>query len=192
MKKLYAICILSLFSTLSIGQDDSVVIYHWSDLKSYNPDTIFGLSFEKMKLDKIPAELKTFKNLRTLNLSKNKLTDLPDYIGELNQLKILDISRNKFAIFPVEICRLNNLQKLLASRNLFDKIPECIGFCSKLEIIDLWDTPIMSFPNSMENLKNLKEMDLQGIKYGPTFQKDLQKQLSWVFIKFDAPCDCME
>ena len=104
----------------------------------------------------------------------------------------LDISKNEFAIFPIEICKLSNLKILIANRNDFDKIPECIEFCSKLEIIDLWDTPIANFPQSFSSLKNLKKLDIQGIKYGPTFQKEFQKKLSWVEIKFDPPCDCME
>jgi hypothetical protein len=50
----------------------------------------------------------------------------------------------------------------------------------------------MSFPNSIVNLKKLNEIDLQGVKYGPTFQSNFQKKIPWAKILFDPPCDCME
>lgn len=177
---------------ICFSQSDSVIVYQWSELGDVNPDTIYGLSFSKMKLTALPEKLVEFKNLRELDLSKNKLNSLPDFIGDLLYLEILDISKNELSNFPVEVCKLSNLKKLIANRNSFDRIPECIGFCTKLELIDLWDTPIAFFPLSISNLKNLKVIDLQGIRYGPTFQKDFRNAIPWVTIKFDAPCDCME
>jgi Leucine-rich repeat (LRR) protein len=104
----------------------------------------------------------------------------------------LDISKNEFENFPIEICKLSNLKILIANRNYFDKIPECIEFCSELEVVDLWNTPVSSFPEAFFSLKNLKKLDLQGVKYGPNFQKEFQKKLPGVNIKFDPPCDCMD
>lgn len=192
MKKLFVLCIWSLISLFGNSQIDSVQIYHWTELKKCNPDTIYGLSFEKMKLDKVPKELAAFKQLKYLSVGKNRLLDLPDFIGDLANLQVLDLSKNKFENFPIEICRLTNLEKLIANRNPFDKIPECIAYCEKLEVIDLWNTPVMTFPVSISTLKNLKEIDLQGVKYGPKFQKSFQEQIPWVIIKFDPPCDCMD
>jgi Leucine-rich repeat (LRR) protein len=117
---------------------------------------------------------------------------LPDFIGDFKKLEYLDISKNEFSVFPNEFCRLNNLKFLIANRNTFDKIPECIGFLTELEMIDLWDTPIKDFPVSITHLKKLKKIDLQGVKYGPTFQKQFKESLPWVTIEFDPPCDCME
>jgi len=192
MKTLFVICILSLVDLIGFSQTDSLTIYNWSDLNKYNPDTIYALSFEKLKLEEVPKDLAKFKNLKYLDLSKNKLNDLPDFIGDLSSLETIDVSRNKLLNFPVEICRLLQLKKIIANRNLFEIIPECIGYCSELEVLDLWNTPINSFPESISNLKKLKELDLQGIQYGPTFQKNFQSKIPWVKIKFDPPCDCME
>lgn len=183
---------LIISSTVCFSQPDTLKVYHWSELDKANPDTIFGLSFAKMKLTELPSELVTFKNLKVLDLEKNKLKDLPAYIGDMSNLEVLNVAKNELNIFPVEICKLSALRKLILNRNTFDQIPECIGYCTKLELIDLWDTPVMTFPTSLQSLKHLQIIDLQGVKYGPSFQRDFQKKLPSVTVKFDPPCDCME
>jgi Leucine-rich repeat (LRR) protein len=192
MRKLFGICLLLLYSWIGFSQSDSVKVYNWSELGNADPDTIYGISFSKIKLTEVPEDLAKYRNLKILDLSKNKLTSLPQFIGDLNSLEELNLSKNDFEVFPVEICKLTNLERLIANRNPFDNLPECIEYCSKLEYMDLWETPISSFPNSIVNLKSLKEIDLQGIRYGPTFQKEIKKKIPWVTIKFDPPCDCME
>lgn len=192
MSKIFAICLLLLSSWVGYSQSDSVKIYTWAELINVDPDTIYGISFSKMKLTDVPNDLAKYRNLKILDLSKNKLTALPEFIGNLNFLEELNLSKNDFASFPVELCKLTNLKRLIANRNPFDNLPECIGYCTKLEYIDLWETPINSFPQSIVNLKSLKEIDLQGVRYGPTFQKEIKKKIPWVTIKFDPPCDCME
>ncbi len=192
MRKLFVLLLIVLFRLSCLAQTDSIIEFHWSALTFANPDTVFAISFEKMKLTELPNELARFEKIKRLNVSKNKLTDLPDFIGEFSDLELLDISKNELQNFPIEICNLGNLKTLIANRNSFDRIPECIGYCTKLETIDLWDTPIAIFPASFTNLTNLKYLDLQGIKYGPTYQKNFQKTIPWVTIKFDPPCDCME
>lgn len=192
MRKLFVLFLLVLFKINCLAQVDSIVEYNYAEVTNANPDTIFSISFERMKLTELPPDLVRFHNLKQLNLSKNRFTDLPEFIGDFINLELLDISKNELENFPVEICKLSNLKILIANRNLFDRIPECIGYCTKLEKIDFWDTPIANFPQSFSSLLNLKTLDLQGIKYGPTFQKNFQKTIPWVAIKFDPPCDCME
>lgn len=192
MRKLFVVCLQLIFSLTVFSQTDSVKVYTWSEVVDANPDTIYGISFSKMKLTEVPEELTKFQKLRILDLSKNKLNSLPEFLGNLSSIEELNISRNDFEIFPVEICKLSNLRTLIANRNAFYVLPECIGYLSKLEYLDLWETPISSFPESIVNLKALKEIDLQGIMYGPTFQNEIKKKIPWVTFKFDPPCKCME
>lgn len=192
MRIIFVIFLLFINETFCFSQADTLKVYHWTELQQANPDTIYGVSFSKMKLTELPEELIAYKNLRVLNLEKNKLTELPYFVGEFSKLEVLDVSKNDLNIFPVEICKLFSLKKLILNRNSFDQIPECIGYCSRLELIDLWDTPVMTFPSTLQNLKMLQTIDLQGVKYGPTFQRDFQKKLPGVTVKFDPPCDCME
>lgn len=188
----YALFLVLFLSNVLQAQNSDIRIYLWSEVINANPDTIFGISFSKQKIAIVPEELQRFKNLQHLDLGKNKLNNLPDFMGDMTNLTYLDISKNEFSNFPIEICRLSNLKTLIANRNDFSNLPECIGFLEKLEKLDLWDTPIMDFPESLTKLTKLKTIDLQGVKYGPTFQKKFKESLPWVEILMDPPCDCME
>lgn len=192
MKKLFVISILLIFSEQLIGQTGELRILSWEQAKSANPDTVFAISFSKQKVSTLPEDLARFANLTHLDLGKNKLTELPEFVGGFSKLEYLDLSKNDLSVFPVEICRLSALKTLVINRNMFDQLPDCIGYLKELETLDLWDTPVMNFPASLTNLKKLKRIDLQGVKYGPTFQKQFKESLPWVTIEFDPPCDCME
>jgi hypothetical protein len=192
MKKLFVIGILLLLSEQLIGQTGELRILTWEEAKIADPDTVYAISFNKQKITAIPDDLAKFTQLQHLDLGKNKLEELPEFVGTFSKLKFLDLSKNELSVFPVEICRLNALKVLVVNRNTFDQLPECIGYLKDLEELDLWDTPVMYFPASLVNLKKLKNIDLQGVKYGPTFQKQFKESLPWVTIVFDPPCDCME
>ena len=174
-----------------VAQQSQPKIYQWSVAKNAHPDTIFGITFEKMKLKEVPKELQAFKQLNTLLFSNNKLSQLPDFMGEFNKLQSLDISKNNFTVFPAVICQLTELKRFIANRNPMEYLPECVGYCEKLVYVDLWDTPIGTFPTSFKALKNLKKLDLQGISYPESFQRELKQQMPTVEILFDAPCNCL-
>lgn len=80
MKKLLVLFLLHVNYIVSFGQ--RITVYEWSDVIKSNPDTIYGISFSKMKLTSLPDELKRFHHLEFLDISKNKLTLLPDFIGD--------------------------------------------------------------------------------------------------------------
>jgi Leucine-rich repeat (LRR) protein len=192
MRRLFALCCLVLNAFLSLSQAETVRVYAWNEVVNANADTVFGISFEKMRLTELPDGLRRFTHLKVLNVSKNRLTELPEYIAGFGSLELLDISKNEFLIFPLEICQLTRLTTLKANRNEFDLLPECFGNCSLLTFIDFWDTPIKSFPLSFYTMSALRYVDLQGVQYGPTFQEYLRKKMPWVKFKLDAPCNCME
>lgn len=192
MKKRFALFCLLINSFWGFNQEHTLNIYSWEQVKNANPDTIFGVSLSKLKLEKLPEELAKFTKLEYLDVSKNKLKELPAFVGDLSELKVLDISKNEFAVFPVEICKLTHIKQLIANRNTFDQLPSCIQYCSELMSIDLWETPVSTFPESMLLMKNLKSIDLQGVRFGPTFQKDLQAKFPLIEFKLDPPCDCMK
>lgn len=186
------LCCLVLNALVGWCQVGKVKVYAWNEVVNADADTVFGISFERMKLKELPDGLKRFTRLKVLDVSKNRLTGLPDYVAGFSSLQLLDISKNDFLIFPLEVCQLTGLTTLKANRNEFDLLPECFGNCSLLTFIDFWDTPIKSFPASFYTLSALKYVDIQGVQYGPTFQKNLRAKMPWVTFKLDAPCNCME
>ncbi len=184
--------IFILVGCFSIAQQGTMKMYQWDEVVNADPDTVFALTLSKMKLEKLPDDLCKFTSLVSLDLSKNKLNDLPEYIGEFAQLKHLNIGKNQFATFPIEVCRLQNLQELIANRNAFNSIPKCIAYCTKLEVLDLWETPVHGFPEELNQIKNPLQLDLRGVKYSPTFQRQFKEKFPNILVKFDPPCDCME
>ena len=192
MKNSFVLLLSLICSSVAFSQLDTLRVYTLKELESAHPDSVFSISLARENLTEVPAILAKFSQLRILDLGKNKLTELPSFIGNFKYIEVLDLSKNELSIFPNEICRLSNLTTLIINRNTFDQIPECFGYCTKVESIDLWEVPIAHFPQSMEQLKALKVIEIQGVKYGPSFQEALRKRLPWVDIHFDSPCDCME
>ena len=194
MKIQFAIIFLLSLNSHLWSQLDSnqVVVYEWEVAKFANPDTIYGISFAKLKLDQLPAELETFKKLRTLNLEKNKLTEIPDFIAEFKELEELNAGKNKLETFPVQICRMTSIKRLILNRNNIETIPDCIQYSSELRYIDLYDCPLKGLPNTLTELKHLEEIDLSGIRFSPVFQESWLKKLPNTKLVFDAPCDCMD
>ena len=193
MRVLFVISLLLLTSPAFASIPDSVQIYNWDEVSdTLNRDEVIALSFHKMKLEELPAELAAFKNIKYLILSKNKLKALPGFVGEMKELIYLDLSQNKFEVLPEEVCQLPRLEQLILNRNELRTLPECISGATALSYIDLWENPIRTLPESLVMLEHLKKIDLSGIKFAPGFQEDWHNRLPQVTIIFEEPCNCME
>ena len=170
----------------------NIKIYQWEEVVHANPDTIFGISFKKNRLSSLPNELFRFTKVIYLNLEKNKFQEFPENLDTLTKLKYLNISKNKLKIFPLVITRLFELEVLVANRNHFERIPNNIKYCSKLQKIDFWNTPIAFLPDGFFKLKNLKELDLSNIRFSPKQHQKIVNGFGGVDLKLDPPCDCMD
>jgi Leucine-rich repeat (LRR) protein len=190
MKYLFVSWLFVSLGTVVLGQD--YPIYTLEQVRFAQADTVFGLDLSKQKLDELPEEICRFKALKYLNVSRNNLNELPGFLDSLTQLESLDAGKNKFTVFPTAVCRMHQLSTLVLNRNDFSSIPDCIRYAEKLVFIDLWDTPVYTFPDGLSQLSELRKIDLQGVKYGPTFQDQLKSKLPGVEILMDLPCDCME
>ncbi len=189
--KIRSVIFLLLIANTSLWSQDEVKVFEWERAKTADPDTVFGISFEKMKLTELPAELEQFTKLRVLNVSRNKLTSLPGYLVNFTQLKELNAGRNLLETFPIQVCRLESLQRLILNRNSFDNLPECVGFLAEMRYMDFYDTPLRALPESLTQLKKLEKIDFTGIRFSPNFQESWERKLPNVELVFDAPCDCM-
>lgn len=188
MKRLFAV-ILFLSSSVSLGQE--IKMYSWEEALNEDPDSVFAITFEKMRLTSVPDELSKFSQLRQLILSKNKLVRLPNFIGDFKELELLNVERNQLDVFPIVVCRLTKLKELILNRNNIEEILDCVEYAVSLEYIDVYDNSIRVLPLSLTRLKNLKKMDFTGIRFGPKFQETWKSTLPNVELIFDAPCDCM-
>lgn len=182
---------LLLLSERSFAQTD-FRMYSWEEAKNCSPDTIYGISFRKMKLDSLPEELAKFKNLQSLDVSFNKLKSLPAFLANFTRLEEIDFSKNKFTNFPEVVTDISSLKKISFNRNGIAQISEKVSSLRKLEYLDFWDNPIARFPEAFAELPNLKTIHAEGIKYGPKFQQRWIGRLPGCTIFFDPPCDCIE
>ncbi|MDR0802404.1 leucine-rich repeat domain-containing protein [Fluviicola sp.] len=191
MKLLLAITFLH-WSSLLLAQQDTLKIYRWEEVQKANPDTIFAIDASKLKWEKLPGQLYTFRNLKYLDISKNKLKELPLEMGGFKQLKILDATKNNIDAAPIVICQLPKLQKLHLAKNKISSLPACIGYLADLKMIDIWDNPINVLPEEILNLKKLEVVDMRSIMLGPGFQKKWEQSMPNVKWYFDPPCHCVE
>lgn len=191
MKNLFVIILIAAASFQLTAQTDEVKIYEWEEVIHASPDTIYGLSLAKLKLDSLPYELSKFVHVKILDLKKNRLTNLPDFIANFDSLETIDLDKNDLVYFPVVFCRMPNLKNILVGNNFFETLPECIAGIKNLEYLDLYDTPIRSLPAGLESCNNLKKVDLSGIKFSPEFQESWLKRMPQVTWEFDPPCACM-
>jgi len=166
--------------------------YKWEEVIHSLPDTIYSVTFEKLKIKELPIDLKRFKNIKVLNLSKNNLSELPSFIQEFEKLEVIYLDKNKFTEFPSVLLNNKNLKELYLSRNEITVLPDEIDQLSELVKLDLWSTAITYFPPSIVNLKKVQFIDLRGVTYGPTFIKEITTSMNWVTFKYETPCSCVE
>ena len=70
-------------------------------------------------------------------------------------------------------------------------MPDCLQYMKSLEELDLWDTPLTQFPESITQLKYLRKIDITGIQYSAPYQMKWREKLPNVKITFSPPCDCL-
>jgi len=192
MKSLFVIILLIVCSFQLSAQLEGVKIYKWKEVVSASPDTIYGLSLAKLKLETLPQKLTEFTQLKVLDLKKNKLTELPDFIATFHKLERINLDKNNLVYFPVVFCRMPQLKNILIGNNFFETLPNCISGIESLEYLDLYDTPIRNLPVSLQELNHLQKIDLSGIKFSPEFQESWLQRMPEGYLEFDPPCACMK
>ncbi|XVF82107.1 hypothetical protein PTKIN_Ptkin16aG0018000 [Pterospermum kingtungense] len=103
--------------------------------------------------------------LRVLSLSSYLITRFPDSVSHLKQLRYLDLSGAAIHCLPEKVGCLYNLETLkLSGCHLLTLLPANVSNLTKLEHLDMNETPILELPDSIGNLKQLSYLDLSGTK----------------------------
>uniref|UniRef100_A0A7E4W5T9 Protein flightless-1-like protein n=1 Tax=Panagrellus redivivus TaxID=6233 RepID=A0A7E4W5T9_PANRE len=178
----------------------------WDDLENLQE-----LDLAQNDLTTFPVNLHQLKNLRKLDLSMNKITKIEFPEGSFERLRTLNISVNELTAFPEGITRCTQLQKIYASynqlvfgglppgigkliqleilhlsHNELELIPEGISRCVKLQKLKLDSNKLITLPDGVHLLPDLKEMDLQNNPdlVMPPKPADRQKALAFYNIDF--------
>ena len=100
------------------------------------------LSIKGNLLDSIPDEICLLEKLKILYVNDNKIRKLPNLMESLKKLVDLDIKNNKFDSFPDVVCTLRSLVHLNISENNFDNIPMKFSRLRSLINLNLTSTTI--------------------------------------------------
>ena len=95
----------------------------------------------------LPTSIQKMDKLQWLLVGNNKLKKIPDEIGDLKELRVLSVS-NEFRSLAATLEKFKFLPGLIAQQTILQSVE------SRNHLIDL--------PSSIQNLKNLKQLHLDG------------------------------
>jgi Leucine-rich repeat (LRR) protein len=128
-------------------------------IASATPDKVykFTLRGSTTNIATVPAEIRAFKNLQSLDFSGCPLRSLPDWIGEFPNLQVLKISETCIAALPASIANLTNLEELDASFNL--DLTKGLEHLFKIKSLKKLNFQVNdTLPESIINLTNLENL----------------------------------
>ena len=133
-----------------------------SDISSLKQLEIIDLSFNNFT--EIPPALRKLKNLRQLNLNGNKLSAVPDWISELVTIERLHLGANRIKGLPESLSNLDSLRILSLHMNNLTEFPMAVLNINNLERLDLYKNKVAYLPEKVGLMKNLVHLSLWGNK----------------------------
>ena len=108
----------------------------------------------------LPREIRSLRNLQTLIMAECTLKHLPVALWSILSLQVLDVSRNKVGFIVSEVGNLTDIRHLRLAQMDLDTLPPEIGFCDRLETIDLMGNPIDNLPETLVECRQLYELKI--------------------------------
>ena len=120
-----------------------------------NMPALISLDLSKLELEKVPAGLARFGNLKLLYLKENNLTSVGGYIPKLAGLELLDLTGNhNFAQLPADLSGMKNLGQLILSKTRVEEFA-AIKTLPALNVLEVISSP--KTPLAEQSLRRLKE-----------------------------------
>ncbi|KAM3741668.1 hypothetical protein ACB098_07G013800 [Castanea mollissima] len=145
-----------------------------------NSNSLDRVSFMRNNITRLPDCMIQCSNASTLLLQDNKALDtVPEkFLQGFEALKVLDISRTSIRSLPHSLLQLRDLCVLLLCdcRNL-EELPS-LGTLTKLRELDLGGTCIANLPRGIENLSELRILNLAYTEKLKSIQPGIISKLS--------------
>lgn len=120
------------------------------------------LSLGAMNLKQLPAEIRFFIPLRSLDLSFNCLKTLPPQIDHLIYMKVLHACYNQLQELPEEMGNLHALTELNLTSNKLTALPSTLSRMTALKILLLTKNELSLLPQGMARLTKLEKLDVSN------------------------------
>ncbi len=135
------------------------------------------------KIDGLPIDIDTLKNLQFIQVINESLKNLPPRFAKLQFMQQIYMSGNQFPVIPPAIYALKNLKRLDLQKNDISIIVNDIDKLQNLEYLYLNDNPLVFLSvEHFRKLKKLKFLNIKNTKLPDAIIKDLKKYLIWVKI----------
>ncbi len=170
--------------TLVYSEHENVKCRYETEKIELKEEIVIALKITYKKLAKIPADIFSLKDLRSLELSNNQITEIPKEISKLEKLEKLNFHNNQITEIPKEINKLKNLKDLFLNGNQISEIPKEVFELENLSYLDLSNNQISEIPKENFELENLSYLDLSNNKIRVLSKNILGYRL--IFNKKDA------
>ncbi|XP_014670701.1 PREDICTED: protein flightless-1-like [Priapulus caudatus] len=145
------------------------------------------LSYNEM--NRVPDGLFSMCNLKRLNLGHNRIREIGSGIEVWSKMEVLNVSWNKMNAFPPQLCKLTCMKRLylnsnevdfegipsgigklhqlevfMAADNNLEMIPEGLCRCGKLQRLILNNNRLVTLPEAVHLLTELKTLDVRNNK----------------------------
>lgn len=113
--------------------------FHYDSLAiaATQPQNVCSFTMQGEGLNRVPEEVRQFKNMRILNLRDNRLSTLPPWLVELSRIEKLDLADNYFFQLPAEVYGLPQLKVIDMSGNPLPQ-PVLDDAKAKVESTAIW------------------------------------------------------
>ncbi|RZC43042.1 LRR 8 domain containing protein, partial [Asbolus verrucosus] len=108
------------------------------------------LKLNNLTISILPPGIFWIMSLSELHLNNCDLSWIPEDVQYLTNLRILDVSYNAVCSLPSQLCHLKNLEVVKAP---FNNISSIRNFKNNLEILDLYNNCLETFPNNVDKIK---------------------------------------
>lgn len=136
-----------------------------------------------------PEELCSIASLKSITFDKNFIQSIPPCIQDLENLTTLELSFSEFEVLPKEIALIPNLKYVDFSWNIITSIPIEFSNMDSLIGVNLGYNQglvnnVDGIIETFKNMKNLKWLNLQEIKFNKIQIEEIKQKLPSVKLQF--------
>ena len=113
-------------------------------------------------ISKLPDNLESLKNLKSLSINSTQIKEFPSDLSALESLETIGLDHNEFKKVPDPILTLPSLTRLRLNNNKLTDLKFIDERLEGLESIYLYSNDLKQIDCEIENLKSLKELLIFG------------------------------